>query len=141
MKLRIVLFIAALTLIGCAGLPLWAITLQMEPAVEIEAPPPPDAARGQEIFAKGVNGSPSCVGCHHLVSSEIGFALGPSLQGLRNRAGTRIPNMSAEAYLIDSILHPEDFIVPGYRNIMYPKFADHFSEQDVADLVAYLMTL
>jgi mono/diheme cytochrome c family protein len=141
MKLRIVLFITALTLLGCAGLPLWVMTLQMEPEAAVEAPPPPDTERGREIFAKGVNGSPPCVACHQVVSSDIGFALGPSLQGLRNRAGKRIPNMSAEAYLTDSILHPDDFIVPGYRNIMYPKFADHFSEQDIADLVAYLMTL
>jgi mono/diheme cytochrome c family protein len=139
MKLRMVLCIAALTLMGCFCLPSWAATLLMTPP-EID-PPPADPARGQEIFTKGLNGSPPCISCHQVIGTSFGFALGPSLIGIHSRAATRIEGMSAEAYITNSILHPADFVVPGYRNIMYPKFANHFSDQDMADLVAYLMTL
>jgi mono/diheme cytochrome c family protein len=135
MNLRMVLFIA-LTLIGIFCLP------SCTPATpEATAIPVVDLVRGEEIFRKGVNESPPCISCHQVTTSSFGFALGPSLIGVGNRAATRISGMSAEEYLTDSILNPGSFLVPVYRNIMYPKFADHFSEQDVADLIAYLMTL
>lgn len=139
MNLRMVLCITALTLMGCFCLPSWATTLFMT-APEIEAPAA-DPVRGAEIFRKGVNESPPCISCHQVTNTSFGFSLGPSLIGVRNRAATRLKGISAEDYLADSILHPAHYIVPGYRNIMYPKFADHFTAQDVDDLVAYLMTL
>lgn len=139
MNLRMVLCMAALTLMGCLCLPSWAMTLL--PTAPEPAIPAADPARGEVIFTRGVNGSPPCASCHQVTGTNFGFALGPSLIGIRNRAAARIPGMSAEDYLMDSILHPEDYLVSGYRNIMYPKFADHFSEQDIADLIAYLMML
>ena len=139
MNLRMVLFTAALTLIGVICLPSCTPIPPASPTAT--AAPAADPARGEEIFTKGVNQSPPCISCHQLNNSGFGFSLGPSLIGIHTRAAARITDMSAEDYLTDSILHPADFIVPGYRNIMYPKFADHFSEQDMADLIAYLMTL
>ena len=49
--------------------------------------------------------------------------------------------MRAEDYIRQSILDPHSFVVPGFRDIMYPDFKKHFSEQDIADIIAYLMTL
>jgi hypothetical protein len=69
------------------------------------------------------------------------FALGPKLTGVIERAGQRVEGLTAEAYLRQSILDPGAFIVPGYRNIMYPQYADQLNEQDIADLLAYLSTL
>jgi mono/diheme cytochrome c family protein len=140
MNLRMVLFTAALTLIGMICLPSCSPTPPATPTAT--ATPAADPVRGEEIFTKGVNESPPCISCHQVSdNSSFGFALGPNLIGIGNRASTRITDMSAEDYLANSILEPAAFIVPGYRNIMYPKFADHFSEQDVADLIAYMMTL
>jgi cytochrome c2 len=100
-----------------------------------------DALRGEMIFDVGVNDSPPCLACHRVTENGFAFSLGPNLVGIAQRAATRIEGITAQVYLQESILDPDSFVVPGYRDIMYPSFADHFSDQDLADLVAYLMTL
>ena len=69
------------------------------------------------------------------------FDVGPNLANVNERAGSRVEGMGAEDYLRDSILHPGVFITPGYRGAMYAFYADALSDQDVNDLIAYLMTL
>jgi cytochrome c2 len=98
-----------------------------------------DAQRGQDIFQNGLGEAPPCSSCHALTSG--GFSLGPTMQGISQRAGSRIEGMDAEAYLRQSILEPEAFIVQGYRSLMFPSYARHFDEQDILDLIAYLETL
>jgi len=65
---------------------------------------------GEQIFReKG-----QCTTCH-----GIGRAgRGPDLAGVGARAGTRKPGMSAKAYLIEHLLNPGFFVVPGFPNIM-----------------------
>lgn len=102
-----------------------------------------DAEHGKELFKNGVDGAPACTVCH-ATSKGFGFGnhlSGPNLQGVGERAGERVEGLTAEEYITQSILQPSAFVVEGYANIMYPNFADHLSEQDTADLVAYLMTL
>ncbi len=96
--------------------------------------------RGMQLFREGINGAPPCSSCHQTVA-DGGFSLGPNLAGIANRATGRIPAMNAEDYLRASILEPGAYLVPGYRNIMYPNYAAHLSAQDVADLIAFLLTL
>lgn len=98
-----------------------------------------DIGRGEDIFKHGKNDAPPCVTCHALAAG--GFGLGPVMKGISERAGQRVPGLDAEAYLQQSILDPKAFVVPGYRDIMYPNFADHFTDQDIADLIAYLLTI
>jgi len=98
-----------------------------------------DATRGAELFTHGVNDAPPCISCHSLGQSP--FSLGPKMTGISQRAGQRVPGLSAEAYLRQSILEPSAFVVSGFRDIMYPNFKDKLTEQDVADLIAYLETL
>lgn len=100
-----------------------------------------DPERGRVIFSAGQEQAPPCSGCHATTNAGRGFALGPSLWGVADRAGTRKEGMSAEAYLTESILQPRVYVVPGFRDMMYPNFADVLSATDVADIVAYLMTL
>ena len=100
-----------------------------------------DAAQGQVIFAQGVNGSPPCATCHQTSAGGGGFSVGPNLHGLRDRAANRVEGFSAGDYIVDSILHPAHFVVPGYQDVMFPQYSTYFSEQDVADVVAYLMGL
>lgn len=132
------LLIAALALTGCAGLNTWVDLMWAAPDSSVLAG---DPVQGQYIFANGLNGAPPCRGCHQVVKGSTGFALGPNLAGVGARAMTRIEGLSGVQYIEDSILHPHHYVVPGFRDIMYPAYADHFSEQDVADLVAYLITL
>jgi mono/diheme cytochrome c family protein len=98
-----------------------------------------DPERGQAIFRKGKGDAPPCSSCHALRPGT--FTLGPIMQGISSRAGSRTPPTPAEEYLRQSILEPEAFLVPGFRPIMYPKYAEQLTLQDVADLVAYLLTL
>jgi cytochrome c2 len=122
----------ALVLTGCVGPFLNAL---------IPTPAAGDPARGQIIFTQGTNGSPPCSTCHHVASGQTGFSLGPNLAGVAERAASRIEGLSAEEYLRQSIRDPHSYVVSGYRDIMYPNFAQHFNEQDIADLLAYLRTL
>ena len=51
-------------------------------------------------------------------------------------------DFTAEEYLIDSIVNPSHYIVPGYQDYMIKDFGTRqLTNQDLADIVAYLMTL
>lgn len=98
-----------------------------------------DAQRGADIFVHGVGDAPPCISCHSIGTSV--FSLGPVMIGISQRAGQRVPGLSADAYIRQSILDPSAYVVSGYRNIMYPDFKNKLSAQDLADLIAYLKTL
>lgn len=103
--------------------------------------PSTDPERGRVIFSAGHNQAPPCSGCHSTAKVGRGFATGPNLLGVADRAAKRIQGLTSEEYLTQSILQPRAFVVPGYRDMMYPNYADVFSAVDVADIVSYLMTL
>jgi len=67
--------------------------------------------------------------------------VGPSLAGIATLAATRVPGMSAEEYIRESILHPDAHIVPGFDNKMPSYISEGLSPQDIDDLVGFLMTL
>lgn len=99
-----------------------------------------DVERGEALFLHGREPAPACQNCHAHTAAAT-FSLGPSLVGVGERAQTRIPGMDADEYITRSILHPREFTVAGYRDIMYPNYASYLSEQDLADLVAFLKQL
>lgn len=97
-----------------------------------------DASAGELIFHEGKGSAPACVTCH---AAEAGpFALGPVMTGISQRAGSRVEGLSAEEYLQQSILQPGEFLVPGFRPMMPPTYGENLTEQDIADIIAYLMT-
>lgn len=101
-----------------------------------------DATHGQFIFENGLNGAPACINCHSVNAvGKVGFAIGPGLRGIADAAATRLVDFNAQRYIEDSIRFPNDFITPGFRGIMYADFAKNYNNQDIADLIAYLMTL
>jgi hypothetical protein len=68
--------------------------------------------------------------------------VGPTWYNLAETAATRVPGQSAEAYLYNSIIHPNDFVVQGYlAGIMLQTYEQTLSDQDLADLITYLLTL
>jgi len=100
-----------------------------------------DPERGRQLFnetALGTNAS--CRICHSLRPGvEV---VGPSFAGIATRAETRVPSMTTEEYLRQSILDPNAYIVEGFSEDMAPpNFAELLSEEQVDDLVAFLMTL
>jgi hypothetical protein len=52
-----------------------------------------------------------------------------------------VPDLSAEEYLRQSILEPGSFLAPTYRNAMTSIGAKYLSEEELADVVAFLLTL
>ncbi len=88
------------------------------------------AIDGATVFAT------NCTSCHSTTDST---AIGPSLAGIADRAGSRIPGMSAEEYLVDSITNPGNFIVDGYPAVM-PEWG-HLGNEIIDALITYLKTL
>jgi hypothetical protein len=64
---------------------------------------------------------------------------GPSLQGISDRAGDRVPELSAAEYIHQSIMEPRAFVVEGYANMGLMN-SYLLSEEEVDDLVAFLLT-
>ncbi|MBI3169903.1 MAG: hydrogenase iron-sulfur subunit [Chloroflexi bacterium] len=101
----------------------------------------PDPKAGEQLYyenASGVNAG--CRICHSLVKNEK--IIGPSFYGIADRAGERVPGLTAEEYLHQSIIEPNAFIVPGYPSgQMIQNFGDILTEEQIQDLIAFLMTL
>lgn len=100
--------------------------------------PTGDPVRGAALFTQSLGGAPACVSCHSL---DGGASAGPTLEGYGAVAATRVKGQSAEEYTFYSILRPAKHIVRGYSNVMPANYAKSLSAQDVADLIAYLLTL
>lgn len=96
-----------------------------------------DAARGRQIFETGGASGVPCATCHSLDGTQI---VGPSLKGISQRAGSRVPGQSAQEYIRQSIVNPSAYIVNGFSDAMYKKYGQALSAQDIDDLVAFLMT-
>ncbi len=96
----------------------------------------------------------------HLLRTEVGFAcstchnidnpnrlIGPSLMGISERAGTRVEGEGPVEYLHISIVNPNAFIVPPDEGGAYPEnlmpqvYEDLWTEQELNDIIAYLLTL
>ena len=107
------------------------------PAVEVMG----DSARGEELFNQTVIGSqPGCITCHSLAPDKV--LIGPSMAGIAGRAATRVSGQSAKQYLRESIVNTDGFIVDGFpKGVMPAALNDQLSDQQLADLVAYLLTL
>ncbi|MGQ0605143.1 MAG: c-type cytochrome [Anaerolineales bacterium] len=124
--------------------------------------PPPD-----EVFAQLPPGDPAngealstanaCVTCHVAGVDPNAPLPGPSWlaanspdgKGLADRAQERWQEAgyagtakSAEGYLVESILAPNAYVVQGFQpGIMPATYAALFKPQDLADIVAYMLTL
>ena len=94
-----------------------------------------DPARGEQLAV-----STGCLACHSL--DEGVTIVGPSWYGLGDRAGSRVEGQSAEEYLYRSIVSPDDYVVEGFPPGIMPQiYGDTLNEQEIADLIAYLLTL
>jgi mono/diheme cytochrome c family protein len=100
-----------------------------------------DSAAGEALFTQAtINSAPGCATCHSTEPGEV--IVGPSLAGVASRAGERVEGQTAEQYLRNSILDPNAYVVDGFSaGTMYQDFASVLNDQQVDDLVAYLLTL
>ena len=108
--------------------------------------PSGDAAAGEELTT-----TLGCVACH--IQTDVGPAwlaeADPNGMGIGTRAALRTEaseytgNAStAEQYLRESIVLPDSFVVDDYPpSTMVMTYGDTLDKQDLANLIAYLMTL
>ncbi len=83
--------------------------------------------------------SMGCSGCHNLDNPDA-VMTGPYLGNLNEVGGTLVPGQSAEEYVHNSIVAPNDYIVEGYMaNIMPNNFADQMSEDEINGLVTWIL--
>jgi len=100
-----------------------------------------DPLAGERLYYEmSLGTNAACRICHSLTPDEV--LVGPSLAGVATRARTRVPGLSAEAYLRQSILEPEAYIVPGFpAGQMVNNLGQVLTPTQVDDLVAFLLTL
>ncbi|MDA0243742.1 MAG: cytochrome c [Chloroflexi bacterium] len=101
-----------------------------------------DATRGEQIYQQATIGPSSALGCVSCHSLEEGLVLvGPSHYKMAVTAETRVSGLSAEAYLTQSITETDAYLVEGFTAGLMPNYDGVLTDQDVSDLVAYLLTL
>ena len=95
------------------------------------------AGEGKKLYESGGASMVPCATCHTLDGTEL---VGPSLQGIASRAGERVPGVSAEDYLEQSILYPSSYLVEGYADSMLDMYSTTLTQSEIEAVVAYLMT-
>jgi len=100
-----------------------------------------DASNGELLFNQMYPETGfSCAICHQVMAP--GTLIGPSMYGIANIAGTRVEGQNAERYLYNSITSPNEHIVEGFvEGVMPSNWSDVLSENEIYDIIAYLMTL
>lgn len=77
--------------------------------------------------------------CHSLDPGVV--IIGPSFDGVATAAMTRVPGLSAEDYLRQSIIDPDAFVVHGFDpGVMLQNFDETLTDEQIDNLVAFLLT-
>jgi cytochrome c oxidase subunit 2 len=92
------------------------------------------AAAGKQLFA--ANG---CGGCHTLAAAGSSGKVGPSLDTVVKDAARYAKGRPAAAYVRESIVSPNAFVVPGYpKGTMPATFGKQLTPQQINALVQFL---
>ncbi len=100
-----------------------------------------DPKAGEALFKQvTIDSAPGCKTCHSTEPNKV--IVGPSLAGVAIRANERVPGQTAVEYLKNCILDPNVYVVDGFpTGLMYQKYKDVLTDEQVLDLIAYLSTL
>ncbi|MBI4391672.1 MAG: cytochrome c [candidate division NC10 bacterium] len=135
------------TLFGLAVIAAYSLYANSIPQIESRPPeeltaeagtlgPEALAQAGERIFF----GKGACSVCHTIHQAG---GRGPDLMGVGARAATRKPGMSGTAYLVESLVNPTAFVVPGYPPIMPPATRPPvgLNRTELLAVIAYLQSL
>ena len=89
-----------------------------------------------------------CVACHVHGRDELSFGAAAGLPSILERGELRIADPAYEGsastnreYIIESVLFPEVYTIPGeWGEAMPTDYGDRMTEQDLADIIAWLST-
>lgn len=90
-----------------------------------------DFAEGEFLFTE------RCSGCHS-ASAERRAGFGPNLARIGAEAGLRKDGLSADEYILESLLEPSAFVAPGATGEMPVDAASGLTKHEIRSLVAYL---
>jgi cytochrome c len=114
---------------NCLSVPACAVLLLAGAAllgnVSLGASKPGDAGKGKDAF------SSNCGVCHNADSTEA--KVGPGLKGLFNKATLNNKKKITDANVMEMINRGSKVGMPGFEDVL--------SDQERADIVAYLRTL
>jgi cytochrome c oxidase subunit 2 len=92
-------------------------------------------AAGKQVFA-----SNGCGGCHKLAAAGASGAVGPDLDNIVADAKKYGKGASPSAYVRQSIVAPDSFVVPGFpRGTMPQTFEKQLSKDQIDALVQFLI--
>ena len=100
-----------------------------------------DPVNGQQLYDGQTVQALPCLGCH------LNAAVAPPVAGTWTRVENerllepQFEGYTGEAYLAESIIHPNVYVAPNYTGGLMPDtFGSVLTFQDLADLIAYLQT-
>ena len=101
-----------------------------------------DPVRGEKLYKQTTIGSANAPGCNTCHSLEPGVTLvGPSHAGIAPKAEKAVAGKSAEEYLKESLIDPDSEVTEGFPpGVMYKNYGKDLTEQEIVDLVTFLMT-
>jgi mono/diheme cytochrome c family protein len=119
----------------------WESTALDEYVLEELATPTPSpeeendpVARGQRVYLDS-----GCGGCHTIDGISAG-TVGPDQTNIGSEAETRVPGMSAEDYILESIMDPSAHMVEGFPDDVMPKnYGNLLTSEELSDLVAFML--
>lgn len=84
-----------------------------------------------------------CAGCHNIAENQTEDNIGqpgPHQNNLYERAGERVEGQTAEEYIYNSIVNPNDYIVEGYvAGVMPQNFSELMTEDEINSIVAWML--
>lgn len=133
MRRRALILVACgLVLVGCSG----GKTVSPKPETVVGKLPTTPKVTGDPAAGKQVFTAQGCGSCHAFKPAGTAGTVGPNLDNLAadaQKAGQPLP-----AYTETSIVDPNAYVVPGFPKGVMPTTYSSLSDQQVADLVAFL---
>jgi cytochrome c2 len=128
----LILVACGLVLAGCSG----GKTVSPAPqTVEGKLPTAPkvtgDPAAGKQLFT-----AQGCTGCHTFTPAGSKATVGPDLDKIA--ADAQKAGQPLEDYTRTSITDPASYVVPGFPSGVMPTTYSSLTDQQLADLVAFL---